>query len=105
MKPIEICVHWRGLDLIIYVEEWDYYAPDEWMPTSGYVELDFVFVNPDAPVDRLMQMIKDQIDDEPDRFFNRMIEENQDRVYEEGLVIYVERMTMEAEAYFSDERY
>ena len=93
MSDIKIFVTWKTLELIVTVEDADYYAPDEWIPTCGYLELD---VHDWTPA---LRQIQAQFDDEPDRYFDRVVEDCSDKVYEDGLVAYAEQQAGLAERY------
>ena len=102
---IEVCTTWKTLDVVITIEDWDYTHPDEFMPNSGYVEIDYVPEGNDSPLDRIVTMIQAQMDDEPQRYFDKVIDSAQDEIYEAGLIEYVERTASAAEAYYEDEDY
>ena len=100
MTNLEICVKWRGLDLIVTVEECDCFSPDEWIPTAGTVELDYRWIPEHPhPADEVMRGIQAQIDDEPERFFDRICEECEVELYEQGYEAYVAQQIEEAQSY------
>lgn len=78
---VKICVEWKNLPLVVTIEEADYYEPDEYMPTSGYLELD-VMEKHWTPA---LRMIQAMFDDEPDRYFQLVVDGCADEVYEKGL--------------------
>lgn len=81
MADIQVCVTWKGMGLVVTIEDYDYYYPDEFIPTSGYVEIDYF----DNMYTTLLKQIQAQIDDEPDRFFERIVSECEDEIYEKGI--------------------
>lgn len=102
IKDIEVYVTWKGLDLIVTIEDADWFPPDEWTPTLGYVEIDYILSNNrPLPLDGLMRQIQAQIDDEPDRFFKRICEECEAEIYEQGCPKYLEAAQEAAEVYYA----
>jgi len=103
MSNIEICTKWKGLDLIVTVEDYDFYPPDEFFPCSGYVEIDYCFREAyPHPADEVIRMIQAQIDDEPERFFNRIVDERADDIYEKG---YMAAYNRRLDPHYEDYRY
>jgi hypothetical protein len=98
MDDIEVCVNWKGLDVIVTIEDADIYPPDEFIPTSGYVEIDYVFSEKyPHPMDDVIRMIQAQFDDESDRAFERVCYDCADEIYEKG----IEEYTSQQVEYYS----
>ena len=97
---VEVCVRWKALDLIVTVEECDCFSPDEWIPTAGTVELDYRWI-PECPhpADEVMRGIQAQINDEPERFFDRICKECEVELYEKGYEAYAAQQIEEAQSY------
>lgn len=103
MEDIKIFVTWKTLELIVTVEDYDYSEPDEWIPTCGYVEIDWPTIpSRPRPFDGVMKMIQAQFDDDQERIFDRVVEDCSEKIYEDGLVKYAEQQVEAAERYAAE---
>lgn len=82
MTTFDIPIAWKrgpgrayGLDVIVHVEDYDFDG-DEFVGTAGWIEIDYVFSTTGPhPADRWIEMWQAQFDDEPEHYFDLVIED------------------------------